>query len=105
MLTDQELNEKIAVKRGWVKLKNGWYQDVHGVIVGGQNKVPGYCNSFEIAYGLLDELVEENRIHLFMNEFEKAVCEAMPYDHVEIKRVVAENKTRAIAEMWDEVNP
>ena len=110
-MTDQELNEAIArirnefdVKVVFVKIEDG-YQKTE------QTFFPDYCNSWQCAGELLEEMAKPNlRPSLFYCENFKWTCnisilepEGRYFEHkVSVRNCVF--PTRAIAEAWYEVN-
>lgn len=102
-MNDKELNEKIAVKRGWQ------FSPVGGVKPDGsiyhyydpENRLrpcpPDYCNSWQWAGGLLEDLPKGYRVWQTRKGW---ICAK-----INAKWIQANSLTRAIAEAWDSVNP
>jgi hypothetical protein len=98
-MTDQELNQAIGILKGW---KNYDWSSKY--------TLPDYCNSWEHAGGLLEEMAKPNlRPSLFYCDNFKWTCnisilepEGRYFEHkVSIRNCVF--PTRAIAEAWYEV--
>jgi hypothetical protein len=99
-LTDQQLNEEIALKRGWTYNNGVLYNPGNSVWHEG---IPDFCNSWEWAGRLLEEILnKEGSIEILHDTF------LVHGYHVAYRLNedgdVADTPTRAIAEAWNEVN-
>lgn len=116
-MNDQELNEKIAVKRGWTHRTldiNGGIElwtSPHGMNCA-EEEIPDYCNSWQWAGELLDNLKPEG-VELSYgpnHDFTPTInqwCVHFPNWNVKNRGIItfADLAQRAISEAWDEVNP
>jgi MoaA/NifB/PqqE/SkfB family radical SAM enzyme len=110
-MTDQEINEAIAVKRGWKRefslmgdcYEWNQYDKDSKYICGGEYSTPDFANDWRLAGELLEEIIEIDGsieiVHVtFLVKGYRISC------HVNDDGDVYGSPTRAIAEAWLEMH-
>jgi hypothetical protein len=115
-MTAQEINEAIAVKRGWKFNPEGERAPSGGIYHyrDGWNRlkpsVPDYCNDWKYAGELLDEIIHKmnlTKIVVFLDEVDHHESEIFLKDDVylTLNWHKSDNKRRKIALAWLEMHP
>jgi len=101
--TDQELNEAIAVKRGWKKQPSGALEIYEPKFIRSYS-APDYCNSWQCAGELLVETPFQTKLINYEDEGNGKVywtCDITNlFTGCELAYVTSGSPTRAIAEAW-----
>jgi len=113
-LTDEQLNEEIAKLRGWKKVEvtgGLWLMFPPEGVDDNYHRAPDFCNSWEWAGDLLEEMKDEG-IELSFgpnHDYSPTInqwCVHFPNWNIDYRGIItfSDSPTRAIAEAFYEVN-